>query len=249
VLWLVSEVRRLFHGPALDVGALGYAEAAAYAAAILGLAAALEAGRARLGALADSESGLGAVVDGAAWFALAVALWFLAYVASPWWGPLDGDLRAPALLGLLYIAGCGLTAGLAWRARTDGRPALARAALISAGIEVFALLTLIVRFAFHGAAMRAPLKEASFETWAFSAVWALYGLALLAAGASRRAQVLRGLGLCVLLGTTLKVFLFDLARLDGPIRAASFLGLGVVLLVGALAARRFGAAGRAKAET
>ena len=86
--------------------------------------------------------------------------------------------------------------------------------------------------------MREPLREASLETWTFSAIWALYGLAALAIGAGRRDLSLRGFGLAVLLGTTAKVFLFDLARLEGVVRAASFLALGAVLLVGALAARR-----------
>jgi len=48
---------------------------------------------------------------------------------------------------------------------------------------VFSLLSLVVRYGFHGAAMRTPLKEASVETWTYSAVWAFYGLVIVAAGA------------------------------------------------------------------
>jgi uncharacterized membrane protein len=40
------------------------------------------------------------------------------------------------------------------------------------------------------------------------------------------------------------VFLFDMATLQGVIRAGSFLALGVLLLVGAVAARRLGAGAR-----
>jgi uncharacterized membrane protein len=54
--------------------------------------------------------------------------------------------------------------------------------------------------------------------------------------------MLRGLGLTLLLATTAKVFLFDMARLEGVVRAASFLALGIVLLAAAVAARRLGAA-------
>jgi uncharacterized membrane protein len=240
-LWLLSEVRRLFHGPLLDQGPVSFSEIGAYAVAALGVALLLDASRAWLNALTASGRGIAETVNALAWVALALAFWLLTYVASPWWGPLEGDLDAPALLIAFYAAGCGLSAGLAWVARRSARTLLARAALIAAGVEVFALISLIVRYAFHGAAMRAPLREASVETWTFSAIWALYGLLLLAVGAGRRDQALRGLGLAVLLGTTAKVFLFDLARLDGPIRAASFLALGVVLLAGALAARRFAA--------
>ena len=121
--------------------------------------------------------------------------------------------------------------------RTD-RTRLSQAALVAAAVELFVLLTLAIRYLYHGGAMRAPLREASLETWTFSAVWALYGLAVLAAGAARTDVTVRWLGLTILLATTLKVFLFDMARLEGVIRAASFLALGLVLLAGALAARR-----------
>jgi len=238
-IWLMSELRRLFHGPELTVGPFGYAETAAYGAALLGLALALETSRARLAALAGSTGALFGVIGAIAWIALAATLWLFGFVASPWWGPLDGELSAPVLLAGLYVMGCLFSAGLARTARRSDRKPLAKAALIAAGVEVFALLTLAIRYGFHGAAMRAPLHEAGLETWTFSAAWALYGLVALAVGASRRDLLLRGLGLTVLLGTTAKVFLFDLARLEGVVRAASFLALGAVLLVGALAARRF----------
>ena len=246
LVWIASELRRLFHGPMLTVGDFGYAEVAAYGAAILALALALEAGRARLGALLAARRGLDQTLTGASWFAMLLAFWLLAIVASPWWGPLDGDLHQPMLLFALYAATCGLSAGLALIARRSERRTLAHTAVIVAGIELFALLTLVVRYAFNGGAMRAALREASLETWTFSAVWALYGLAALAIGAARKDAPLRWLGLAVLLGTTAKVFLFDMATLEGVVRAASFLALGVVLLIGALAARRFGSGGGSK---
>jgi uncharacterized membrane protein len=233
-------VRYAFHGAVMraPLHEMSFAEAAAYPVAALSLALLLDIGRVRLNARAEPERTVGDM-GWITWGVGAFALWQLAYVASPWWGPLDGDLQSPALLIALYIAGCGLSAVMAWRARVQGRAMLARASLSAAAIEVFALLSIVVRYAFHGAAMRAPLREASLETWTFSAAWALYGLLLLAVGSGRRDPALRALGLVALLGTTAKVFLFDLARLDGPIRAASFLALGVVLLMGALAARRF----------
>jgi uncharacterized membrane protein len=242
-LWIISEIRRLFHGATLTSGDFAYAEVAAYAAAGLALALSLDIGRIRLSAALDSHSILGGVIDALNWTALVVGVLLLAFVASPWWGPLDGDLHAPALLGALYAAAVLCGVGLAVVARRSARPVLAQAALAGAGIEALVLLTLVVRFVFHGAAMRAPLREDSLETWTFSAVWALYGLAALAIGAGRRDMALRGIGLAVLLATTAKVFLFDLDHLEGVVRAASFLALGLVLVVGALAARRFGVAG------
>ena len=242
LLWLISEVRRLFHGPFLGHGPLQYAEAAAYAVVLMAVALAAEHGRKPAVADLGFGGGLGAVFDGLIWIAGGIALWLLAVVASPWWGPLSGTLGSPIPLAVAHVAAAGLTALLAVSAARRERIALARAATVAAALEVLALLTLIVRYAFHGPAMRANLVQASLETWTFSAVWALYGLLVLAGGARQRQVALRWLGLAILLATTAKVFLFDMARLEGVIRAGSFLALGVLLLIGALAARRFGQA-------
>jgi uncharacterized membrane protein len=240
-VWMATEVRRLFHGPNLTVGPFGYTEVAAYGLTLMALVVGLDIGRRRLARLTDESSllDLGLALT---WAALAFALAVFGLWASPWWGPLTGPLRAPGLLLVLYILACAGAGFIARRARREGRQALARTAVAVKGAEVFALITLVVRYAFHGSAMRAPLREASLETWTYSAVWALYGFAVLALGASRRDLMLRGLGLTLLLATTAKVFLFDMARLEGVVRAASFLALGAVLLAAALAARRLGAA-------
>jgi hypothetical protein len=68
------------------------------------------------------------------------------------------------------------------------------------------------------------------------------------AGARRNDRALRWLGLAAMLATTAKVFLFDMATLEGVVRAASFLALGSLLLAGALVARRLGAGGGARAD-
>jgi uncharacterized membrane protein len=240
-VWMVTEVRRLFHGPNLTIGLFGYAEVAAYGLALLALVVGLDIARRRLARLADTSSLLD-IVLALTWASLAFALAVFGLWASPWWGPLTGPLRAPGLLLLLYVLACAGAGFIARVARRDGRQALARMAVAVTGAQAFALITLIVRYAFHGSAMRAPLREASLETWTYSAVWALYGFAVLALGASRRDLMLRGLGLTLLLATTAKVFLFDMARLEGVVRAASFLALGIVLLAAAVAARRLGAA-------
>jgi uncharacterized membrane protein len=107
----------------------------------------------------------------------------------------------------------------------------------------FALLNLITRFGFHGYDMRPTLSEASVETWAFSAVWGVYGFGLIVYGAGRRNADLRLAGLIALGATTAKIFLFDMARLDGVIRAGSFLAVGALLLGAAVVVRRLTRAG------
>jgi hypothetical protein len=240
VLWTVSELRRLFHGPRLDLGPLGFPEAAAYAAAALGWGLLLLAAKARAGK--PLAAALALAADGFVGAALLIAAVLLGLVASPWWGPLAGALHDPGLLLALYGLSVGMGLWIARMARRAGLPILADGPRAAALLELFAAVTLMIRYGFHGAAMRARLAQASLETWTFSAVWALYGLAVLAAGARAGDRPLRWLGLLILLSTTAKVFLFDMARLDGVVRAASFLALGAALLVAALAARRLGAA-------
>ncbi len=232
--WMSSELRRLFHGPVLGGGALGYAEAASYALAVLATSLALESpglGRRIRRAAPGAPGAFG-------WAAGGSALLTFGWISSPWWGPLRGDLRSPLMLAAAYAAAVGLTAALAAWAGRRGDLRLAAARRVATVLTAFAGLTLLIRFTFNGGAMRAPLREESLETWVFSAAWAVCGLAVLAYAARRRDDALRWTGLGLLLVTTLKVFLFDLDRLSGMARAASFLALGSVLLAGALAARR-----------
>jgi uncharacterized membrane protein len=245
-VWAVMEIRRLFHGPHLAVGDVQYGEAAAYGASLLSLAW-LAAFAARTAGPRAASAGVARGVTTVRWGGLILAVWLLCVSASPWWGPLAGAFHAPLLLLLLLVLGVALTLALGRQPAAAAQPMFGTAVRSVAVLEVFSLLTLLIRFAFHGAAMRTPLREASVETWTYSAAWALYGLMILAAGARGGDRVLRWLGLAVLLATTAKVFLFDMATLEGVIRAASFLALGALLLIGALAARRLGAGARSAA--
>ncbi len=188
-----------------------------------------------------TAAGVAQVATAVRWCGLILAVWLLGVSASPWWGPLAGAFQAPLLLFLPLVLGCALTYALGQQPAAAGDPLFGAAVRSAVVLDVFSPLTLAIRFGFHGAAMRTPLKEASVETWTYSAAWALYGLVVLTAGARSGDRALRWLGLAALLVTTAKVFLFDMATLEGVIRAASFLALGALLLIGALAARRLGA--------
>jgi uncharacterized membrane protein len=180
------------------------------------------------------------------WAALALSALVFGDLASPWWGPinrpLDSAATAVLLLGL-YVASIAATLGLA--ALTEGRLSIT-ARLVSTGIG-FALMNLAIRLAFRGLDMRPRLSEASFETWTFSAAWALFGAGLLICSTVRRNPSLRWAGLAVLLAATGKIFLFDMARLEGVVRAASFLAVGGLLLAAAVATRHL-SLGRMPAE-
>jgi uncharacterized membrane protein len=105
--------------------------------------------------------------------------------------------------------------------------------LLFAGLALalaFAYVTLTVRHAFHGPRLgRLSVEDA--ENWTYSAVWLLFGIALLATGIWRRSEIVRAASGVVIAGVVCKVFLLDMAALTGALRAASFLGLGAVLIV------------------
>jgi uncharacterized membrane protein len=180
----------------------------------------------------------------AAWAALTVALLVFGFGASPWWGPNGRPLDSPfaaAFLLALYGLGAGATLALTLRL-ADANALLTRAFRLGGVAVTFAFVSLAVRWAFRGLDMRPDLREASLETWAFSAIWGLYGFALLVYGAARRNNDLRLAGLTVLLITLAKIFLFDMSRLEGVVRAGSFLAVGALLLAAAVIVRRMGGA-------
>lgn len=72
-----------------------------------------------------------------------------------------------------------------------------------------------------------------------SLVWASYALVLLAAGVARRSTGLRAASLALLIATSFKVFLYDLAHLGDLYRVASLVGLAVTLISVSLAYQRF----------
>jgi uncharacterized membrane protein len=248
IVWAFMETRRLFQGASLSAGfdAIGRAEAAAYAVLAIGVARALlwvgERAGQRTWTVSSIASGFVRVGRGASWAALALAVLVFGWGASSWWGPIDRPLAGAYATGLLFaLYGVGAAAAyLLAEAVSERAGPLSRTARLTAVGIVFALTNLVVRLAFHGYDMRPTLEEQSLETWTFSAVWGVFGFGLLVYGAARRAGDLRTAGFGVLMLALAKIFLFDMARLDGVIRAASFLAVGALLLGAAVVVRRLG---------
>lgn len=271
-LWVLMVLRHLFQGSGMSGFEIGRAEACAYAVLLL-LTARVFAGQ-RLGLIVgrtgwlrrfaapagsngptltdertDVPLGRTAWLHNAAvpigWVALVFSGLVFGFYASPWWGPQQAPLASTAaalLLFALYAAGA---AGFAGLSRKSG--AFGKTAVVGVVGVLFALMSLIIRWCFHGQVMSEPAPGGALETWTFSALWAGFGLATLSLGTARKAATLRWSGLAVLAITAAKVMLFDLARLEGVIRAASFLAVGALFLVGALAVRRLN--GRSATKT
>ena len=109
-------------------------------------------------------------------------------------------------------------------------------ARIATILLIFGWLTLETRRLFRGPDIGLfhyifnllPMSEG--EIWAYSAVWLGFGLLLLAYGLWRSSKEARLASAIFVLLSVLKVFLFDLAGLEGIVRALSFIGLGLVLI-------------------
>lgn len=90
-------------------------------------------------------------------------------------------------------------------------------------------LSLEVRRAFQGGVLSGD-EPSDAEYYAYSAIWLIYGAALLGMGLRFNNAAMRYASLAVVSLTVLKVFLFDMSTLTGILRVLSFFGLGIVLL-------------------
>lgn len=141
----------------------------------------------------------------------------------------------PIFNGVTLTYGLGLALALAARHLKIGVeefPWLGTAYKIIALLFLLALESLTVRQYVHGSVLFTPWTDtmASSELYAYSVVWLLSGLALLAYGIKRSDRSLRVASLVFITLTIGKVFLIDAANLEGLYRVFSFLGLGVSLI-------------------
>ena len=111
---------------------------------------------------------------------------------------------------------------------------------IAASILVFAYVSFEVRHFFDPGLERRGLGASGLELYVYSAVWLLFGVGLLALGFLRNAPALRHAGMALVCVVVAKVFLIDMAGLQGLLRVFSFLGLGAALIGLGYAYRRFG---------
>jgi uncharacterized membrane protein len=140
--------------------------------------------------------------------------------------PVSGVFFNVILLGYGIPAALAITLALIART-TRPMPYRVVAAATSVILALF-YLTLEVRRLFHGPDLSGLTSDA--EQYAYSSVWLMFGIALLAAGFVLRSQPARFLALGVIALTIAKVFLLDTATIAGIYRALSVTGLGIVLL-------------------
>ena len=159
------------------------------------------------------------------------------------WPSLLAGLPAAAALAISLLLRSGLRKQHRPRPSENAQIVLRRLAVVFAVMTAahgFVWLNLQVFVAFSPGELlqiRAPSLPARNLT--MSIVWALYAIALLALGMLRAVPGLRQLSLVFLLGTLLKVFLYDLGDLEGLYRVGSLFGLAVSMLLVSLLYQRF----------
>ncbi len=142
--------------------------------------------------------------------------------------PVAGNVLFNALL-LAYLAPALLLALIARRLEVLNWQRLRPLAGLFALVLAFVYLTLETKRVFQGRSMVAWSTSIE-ESYAYSAVWLAFALALFVIGLRLGRQAIRYAGLGVMVLVVLKVFLWDLSSLEGLYRIASFIGLGLCLV-------------------
>lgn len=138
-----------------------------------------------------------------------------------------GQLALAFLLPALLLAALRFLFDLPW----PGFVRRTRLAIgILTGIAGFVWVSLSIRAYWQGPDIAIWQRTSAAETYTYSVVWLLLGLALLGLGARFGSRPLRLASAIMVTLTTLKVFLIDMSELEGVLRAFSFMGLGVALI-------------------
>jgi uncharacterized membrane protein len=219
-------VRHAMSGGIIDGSAVTLAEQSIYTLIMLGAGAILVA--------IDARSPSAVMRIGS----LAAAILSVVLIAIRHFGTLNplftgeptGRIPVFDLLLLGHLLPAAAAAGLAWFAR-GRRPRWYSAMLaLTAAALAFAWVSLTVRRLFQGENLAFWRGMSQLETYAYSAVWLAVGVGILVLGVRFASQALRvASGVLVALAVA-KVFLFDMAELEGVLRAFSFIGLGAVLI-------------------
>ncbi|KAA3450884.1 DUF2339 domain-containing protein [Mesorhizobium sp. SARCC-RB16n] len=226
LLTLAMLVRHAMHGGVINSDAPTLAEQAIYTLIAIGAGAILIAIDRRS---PSSVLRYGSMAMGVVSVAFVVTQHFL--VLNPLFTD-ESTGRIPVfnLLFLAYLLPAIAAGGLALYSRGK-RPKWYSAMLaLVAALLAFAYATLSVRRLFKGEFIGLWSGFGQLETYTYSALWLVIGVALLTAGVRLKSQVLRIASAGLIAVAVLKVFLFDMSELEGVLRALSFIGLGAVLI-------------------
>ncbi len=226
LMTIAIEVRHMMHGGVLDDALPSLSEQSIYTLLAIGASATLMT----LGLKRPSiifKWGSMALGVLSMLFVLVAHLFTL----NPYFsGELTGSIPVINLLLIGYLMPGIAYAILAWYAR-DRRPLpYVMALALSGAVLAFSYVTLSVRRFWQGESVVDWKGFLQGETYTYSVVWLILGVALLLLGYRFRAISIRIASAALVLIAVLKVFLIDMSNLEGLLRALSFIGLGIVLI-------------------
>jgi uncharacterized membrane protein len=164
---------------------------------------------------------------GAALMILAAGRWIVLSVLQPVPAAFQLFANEPTALGVWLIL---LLYLLAWLHRSRGYPHTIAALLVCASVATVILLT--TQNQAYWEIRGASYADASFASQlALSLVWAIYGGILIAVGIRLGYSPIRYTAIALFGLTVVKVFLADLAGLQGIYRVLGLLAVGAILLV------------------
>ncbi|MDX8456607.1 DUF2339 domain-containing protein [Mesorhizobium sp. VK9D] len=226
LLTIAMLVRHAMHGGVIDTGTVTLAEQAIYTLIALGAGAILVAidMRSPSSVLRYGSMAAGVVSAGL------IAVQHFVVLNPLLTDESTGTIPVFNLLLLAYLLPAIAAGALALYVR-DKRPRWYAAMLaLIASLLAFAYATLSVRRLFKGEFIALWSGLGQLETYTYSALWLVIGVALLTAGVWLKSQVLRIASAVLIAVAVVKVFLFDMSELEGVLRALSFIGLGAVLI-------------------
>lgn len=141
-----------------------------------------------------------------------------------------GQIPVFNLLFLAYLLPAIAAGAVALYARGK-RPKWFSAMLgLLASLLAFSYLTLSVRRFYQGEFIAWWRDTTQLEMYSYSALWLVFGVVLLVIGVKLQSYILRIASAALISIAVLKVFILDMAALEGVLRALSFIGLGAVLI-------------------
>jgi len=226
-LFVALELRHFIAGGEIIGAPFGLIDMATQSMAALGFSIGLQLAARRsdvavfrLASLAVGAIGIGAMALG------------LAVVFNPFLTNADlGEGRVFNLLLPAYLIP-GLLAGLTGYLAPATRPKWYRIGYgVTGAVLLFIYVSLMVRHGFQGEKVGFLRTTSDAEIWSYSVAWLIMGGCALALGLIFRSLPLRAASAVLILLTVAKVFLIDMSALTGALRAFSFIGLGVSLMV------------------
>ena len=99
------------------------------------------------------------------------------------------------------------------------------------GLLLFTYFSLMLRKSFQGELLDVNRPTSDLEFWLYSPLWLVLGAILLGIGLHYKSLPIRMASGALISLTVVKVFLLDMSELTGILRAFSFIGLGLSLIV------------------